>query len=223
LLLDLGIMFAFTCNLEFTWIPSLTYHKATYHNVFGNNISQTICPARRILDISDDKERTTMHHRGIESLSEFTVPAARVENLVTTTSRDEVLVYDQDRHHIHHLNATAAVVWNLCNGRRTVNELARIAAIDEDAVCLALRKLEDAHLLEGPLETGVRGTTQSRRSFMKKAAVAGVAVPMIASVSAPSASAANSANKAALGASCKGGGNCASGNCCGNVCTATIC
>lgn len=133
-----------------------------------------------------------MHQRAIASTAGFAVPAARVENLVTTTSRDEVLVYDQDRHHIHHLNPTAAAVWNLCNGRRTVSEVAQAAGVDEDAVRLALRKLEDANLLDGPLEAGVRGSTQSRRSFMKKAAVAGVAVPMIASISAPAASASHS-------------------------------
>ena len=31
------------------------------------------------------------------------VPAARIEDLVTTESKDEVLVYDQAVHHIHHL------------------------------------------------------------------------------------------------------------------------
>jgi hypothetical protein len=140
-----------------------------------------------------------MHQRAIASTAGLTVPAARVENLVTTTSRDEVLVYDQDRHHIHHLNPTAAAVWSLCNGRRTVSEVARAAAIDEDAVRLALRKLDDAKLFDGPLEAGVRGTTQSRRSFMKKAAVAGVAVPMIASISAPAASAQTSSGTCSPG------------------------
>lgn len=125
----------------------------------------------------------------------LTVPAARTIDLVTTESKDEVLVYDQAVHHIHHLNATAAKVWRLCNGERTVSEIALEAGIAEDAVKLALRTLEDAQLLDAPLATTMRGT-QSRRSFMKKAAVAGVAVPAIISISAPSASA---------GQSCPGG------------------
>jgi hypothetical protein len=144
-----------------------------------------------------------MHQRGIVSTAEFTVPAARVENLVTTTSKDEVLVYDQDRHHIHHLNPTAAAVWSLCNGRRTVTEVAQAAGVDEEAVRLALRKLEDANLLDGTLEAGVRGTTQSRRSFMKKAAVAGaIAVPAIVSISAPHAAAAQSVPTCTGGVTC---------------------
>jgi hypothetical protein len=51
-------------------------------------------------------------------------PLARTEELVTTTSKDEVLVYDKTAHHIHHLNASAAQVWYLCDGERTVADLA---------------------------------------------------------------------------------------------------
>jgi hypothetical protein len=120
------------------------------------------------------------------------VPAARMVDLVTTESKDEVLVYDQAVHHIHHLNATAAKVWRLCNGERTVSEIAAEAGINVDAVKLALRTLEDAQLLDGPLPAAMRGT-QSRRAFMKKAAVAGITVPAIVSISAPLASAQGSA------------------------------
>ena len=116
------------------------------------------------------------------------VPAARMVDLVTTESKDEVLVYDQAVHHIHHLNAVAATVWRLCDGERTVSEIAAEAGIAADAVTLALRTLEGAQLLDGPLATAMRGT-HSRRAFMKKAAIAGVAVPAIVSTSAPSASA----------------------------------
>ena len=127
----------------------------------------------------------------LRDTSDLKVPAARTIDLVTTESKDEVLVYDQAVHHIHHLNASAAMVWRLCDGERTVSEIAAEAGIAEDAVKLALRTLEDAQLLDGPLATTIRGT-QSRRAFMKKAAIAGAAVPVVISVSAPSASAAKS-------------------------------
>ena len=130
-----------------------------------------------------------MHRQDNASIGGFIVPAGRVENLVTTKAGDDVLVYDQDRHHIHHLNPTAAAVWTLCNGRRSVSDISQATGFDSDAVRLALRKLEEANLLDGPLAPDVRGAMQSRRSFMKKAAVAGLAVPMIASISAPAASA----------------------------------
>ena len=127
------------------------------------------------------------------------VPAARVENLIITESKDEVLVYDTAQHHIHHLNQTSAVVWRLCDGRRSVADLVREAqlkvdgTVNEDAVRLALAKLEDAELLEGALVSSLRGVGQSRRTLLKRAAVAGaVAVPAIVSMSAPAAAATGS-------------------------------
>ncbi len=124
----------------------------------------------------------------LRDTSDLRVPAARTIDLVTTESKDEVLVYDQAVHHIHHLNATAAKVWRLCDGERTVSEIAAEAGIAEDAVKLALRTLEDAQLLDAPLATTMRGT-QSRRAFMKKAAIAGQ-IPAIVSITAPISAAA---------------------------------
>jgi hypothetical protein len=123
------------------------------------------------------------------------------------------LVYDKQCHHIHHLNATAAAIWRLCDGERTVCDLALHASIDEEAVRLALRKCEDARLLDGPLSTEMRGT-QSRRAFLRKAAVVGaVALPTIVSISAPSAAAASSHPPGTIGDPCTSGSDCASGNC----------
>ncbi len=68
-----------------------------------------------------------------------------------------------------------------------MSEIAIETGMAEDAVKLALRTLEDAQLLDVPLATAMRGM-QSRRAFMKKAAVAGAAtVPAIVSVRAPQA------------------------------------
>ncbi len=126
------------------------------------------------------------------------VPAARFNGLITTASDDELVVYDEAAKHIHHLNELSSVIWRLCDGRRGVGEIANAATdelgieVREDAVRLALRKLDDAKLLDGSLSADVRGTAQSRRTFMKRATVAGAAVPVIASLSAPQASAQNS-------------------------------
>jgi hypothetical protein len=132
--------------------------------------------------------RTTLHRA---------VPAARTTDLVTTHSRDEVLVYDQAVHHIHHLNASAAKVWILCDGKRSIGAIAMETGLNPDAVKLALGTLEDAQLLDGPVPSELR-STQSRRTFMKKAAIAG-AVPIIVSVTAPIAAAA-----ASRGCTCNG-------------------
>ncbi len=91
------------------------------------------------------------------------VPAARTIDLVTTQSNDEVLVYDQQAHHIHHLNATAADVWRLCDGERTVSDIAVETRPRRDAVQLALRTLEDAQLLDGELATAMREHAEPAR------------------------------------------------------------
>lgn len=121
------------------------------------------------------------------------VPAARFENLVMTEAEREVLVYDQSSHHMHHLNQTSATIWRLCDGQRTVADLtletrAELGAdVTDDMVVVAVAKLADANLLDGALASELRGSTQSRRSFMRKAAVAGaVAIPTIVSTTVPS-------------------------------------
>ena len=91
-------------------------------------------------------------------------PAARVENLAMTETADEVLVYDTERHHIHHLNRTLTIVWRLLDGQRTISEVAAEARlqlgadISEQGVQLALAKLSDANLLDGTLSLAMRGS-----------------------------------------------------------------
>lgn len=147
-----------------------------------------------------------------KSNTETLVPTARTSDLATTQVKDEVLVYDEQRHHIHNLNQVAATVWRFCDGQRTVRDVALITSIDEDAVRIALRKLEDANLLDGSLSTEMRGDAQSRRAFMKRAAIAGaVALPTIVSITAPQAAAASS--HGATGDPCSSGSDCISGIC----------
>lgn len=154
----------------------------------------------------------------MDSLTQQVVPSARIDGLVITESRDEVLVYDTEQHHIHHLNQTSAVVWRLCDGRRIVADLVRQAQLQvegkvtEDSVRLALAKLEDANLLDGPLLASMRGAGQSRRTLLKRAVVAGaIAVPAIVSISAPTAAQGNSGlgcreSCAAANSNCNQGG-----------------
>lgn len=155
----------------------------------------------------------------LRDTADLKVPAARMVDLVTTESKDEVLVYDQAVHHIHHLNATASAVWKLCDGKRTVRDIAEATSIDEEAVRLALRKLEEANLLEGDLAMTMRGT-HSRRAFMRRAVVAGaISVPVIVSITAPAA--ANHTSGCALK---HGGETCQNKHdCCSNVCTNKMC
>ena len=53
------------------------------------------------------------------------IPQARDEGLVIQELPDEVLVYDLDRHRSHCLNHTASAVWRLCDGQKSVSEIAQ--------------------------------------------------------------------------------------------------
>lgn len=141
------------------------------------------------------------------------LPVSRRDDLVVSTTGPEVLVFDQRKDHLHHLNPIASAVWHLCDGQREVAELAADASdlvgetIGRPAVLLALGQLEEANLLDAPLDASLRSTRQSRRTLLRKAGLAGaVAVPAIVSISAPAAAQINS--------DCVPGGACIAGRCC---------
>lgn len=139
--------------------------------------------------------------------SQHAVPAARIEGLVTTEAGDEILVYDQTKHHIHHLNQTSAVIWRLCDGQRGVSDVARAASemlgvpVSEELVVIATGKLSEAGLLDGGYEADAGAPKHSRRTMIRRAAIGGaaVAIPAIISITAP---------EAALAATCTGSCSC---------------
>ncbi|MDQ5844969.1 MAG: PqqD family protein, partial [Acidobacteriota bacterium] len=54
------------------------------------------------------------------------LPLARQSSLIVKELEDETLVYDQETDQAHCLNETAALVWKNCDGRNSVNEIARL-------------------------------------------------------------------------------------------------
>jgi hypothetical protein len=120
------------------------------------------------------------------------VPAARFEGLVMSEVGGETLVYDEASHHIHHLNEASATVWRQCDGTSSVAAIALSAGMSDVMVRVAVAKLAGAGLLRDELGSDLRGSAQSRRAFMKKAAIAGT-IPAIVSVTAPLAAQAASA------------------------------
>jgi hypothetical protein len=104
----------------------------------------------------------------------------------------ETLIYDLERDEAHHLNPTAATVFELCDGRTTVADLAARATerlaqpVSPDTVSEALEQLTERKLLDGTstTEAGV-----SRREVIRKAALVGAgtaaAAPLIKSIVAP--------------------------------------
>src|SRR5687768_8237216 len=151
----------------------------------------------------------------MESSRDTVVPAARSNALVVEHLAGETLIYDLERDEAHHLNPTAATVFELCDGRATVDQLAARAAerlgqpVSDETICVAVEQLGECGLLAGApqLDGGV-----SRREVVRKAALVGagaaVAAPVIKSIVAPTPALAQSPN-------------CEEGDCKNNGCPCT--
>ena len=80
-------------------------------------------------------------------------PLARRDGILVRQLADEVVVYDLERHEAHALNPAAALVFRHCDGRRSVEEIARRlgeglgSPPDPRLVWLALERLDEARLL----------------------------------------------------------------------------
>lgn len=119
------------------------------------------------------------------------MPRIRHDNLIVQPlPPDETLIYDLDRHRAHSLNRTASLVWEQCDGETTWTQAIdtlRKAGIpaDDDLIALTLGRLQKAHLLEEASASSQN--VLSRREFMQRSAVAGLAVflPVVSSINAP--------------------------------------
>lgn len=134
------------------------------------------------------------------------LPMARKEGLLVEMLPDEVLVYDLDRKKAHCLNQTAALIWQHCDGRTSVGEIARVlsdrlnAPVDEEVVWYGLKHLGKTRLLEEEVARPGETPNVSRRELIRRIGLA-VTVPLVISVLAPQASASNSC----VGVLCPGG------------------
>ena len=127
------------------------------------------------------------------------MPRARKADLVVKEMPDELLVYDLKRDKIHVLNQSAAFIWRQCNGRRTVDDVARALAkslripAHEQVVWRALEELGKYHLLEEKIARPETLPRMSRREMMRLGVAAAVALPIIVSIVAPTAANAQTA------------------------------
>ena len=137
-------------------------------------------------------------------------PPTRRADLILRRVRDELVVYDTELHQAHCLNATAAAVFELCDGERTPRLIAAELGLDEEIVLLALEDLRAQRLVEG-------GAAISRRAFVRGVGVAAaVSLPVITSLAVPPAAAAQSCFPE--GAACVIDQQCCSQNCNDGVC-----
>ena len=122
-------------------------------------------------------------------------PRAKRDGVLSEQIDDELIVYDQQSNRGHCLNRTAGLVWRHADGDRTIADLAAILradldpVADEDLVWHALDRLSAAHLLEEPPRRPVDEMRASRRRFIAKVGLVGVAtllLPVVTSVASPS-------------------------------------
>jgi hypothetical protein len=151
-------------------------------------------------------------------MAEHDRPRAKRSKLVVRELIDETLVYDVEGHRAHCLNRTAALTWELCDGKRTVSRIAeqmgeRLSAnVPEEVVRLALEQLADRGLLApGDFRPAPALNLVSRRAMMRRLGLAAaVALPLVTSVISPTPAMAQSPCNET---SCPPGTTCQAGVC----------
>lgn len=151
------------------------------------------------------------------------MPEARREGLVVQELSGEVLVYDRERDKAHCLNSTAALVWQYCDGKTPVSQIARAiereinSPVDEDIIWLGVEQLGKTNLLRERATLPSHKSGLSRRDVMKRIGLAAaVALPVVTSILAPTA--AQAANCLPSGAACTSPAQCCSGLCPSGTC-----
>ncbi|HXL79335.1 MAG TPA: PqqD family protein [Pyrinomonadaceae bacterium] len=155
------------------------------------------------------------------------LPLARTEQLIIKEVDDEVLVYDLKTDQAHCLNKTAALVWQNCDGSKSIKDIARLLEsdgrtnLDDQVVWLALDELDKFNLL---LQAGDKPAGISRRQIMRTIGAAAIALPVIISIASPSPVEAASCNQPSNRDNqcpCGSNGQCSSNHCVGSKCCPT--
>jgi hypothetical protein len=149
------------------------------------------------------------------------MPQARNKGLVVQKLAEEVVVYDTGSQKAHCLNSSAALIWEHCDGKRTVRELSDLLEGDqrgkEEMVWVALDQLEKSQLLQHPITRPNAIAGMNRRQMLKAAGiVAMIAVPVVSTIVAPKA--AQAVTCLATGQGCTISAQCCSGLCSGGLC-----
>src|SRR5262245_41400788 len=124
-------------------------------------------------------------------------PRVRQSGLVIKALSSELLVYDKERNKAHSLNETAVLIWNQCDGQKTVSEICKYLAdgltspIDDEVVWLALDQFSKNNLLEEPVKRPKEVEKISRRDLIKRIGLT-ASMPLVVSIVAPTVFAAAS-------------------------------
>jgi hypothetical protein len=111
-------------------------------------------------------------------LQDMNFPQAQSHNLVIQELNGELLIYNLETHKALCLNETSALVWQACDGTKSVAELSQEvgkklkAKIDEDFIWLALDTLKKDNLLVESQDLEINFGGLSRREMIKKVGLA---------------------------------------------------
>ena len=129
------------------------------------------------------------------------MPVARSDQLLTMKLGDEIVVYDAKKYRAHLLNRTANLIWQNCDGKTTITQLAALlkdnleTAEADEVLSLTLYKLGEAGLLSNYKVIRSEMFNRSRREALQKlkqAIIPLALLPVVKSVVAPTAMAASS-------------------------------
>lgn len=127
------------------------------------------------------------------------LPVSKNENVGVQEVNNEVLIYDFDSNKAYCLNETSAIIWQMCDGKNSLSDIARElgkkldAPADEGLVWLALEQLRKENLIKNEVPEPEAFIGLSRREAIKKVGLASmIALPVISSIIAPTATHAQS-------------------------------
>lgn len=154
------------------------------------------------------------------------LPLSRHADLLIQDLGDEMLVYDLNLNKAFSLNNTCSVVWQECDGKKTVSQISQAVgkklktSVNADLVWFAIDELKKMDLMDNGNDLISDFNNVSRRDAIKKVGMGTmIALPVISSLVAPTAAVAGSA----CTATCQNGvevNTCVRPNevCCGGIC-----
>ena len=119
-------------------------------------------------------------------------PFSRKDNLVIQELDKEVLIYDLSGNKAYCLNQTSALVWQACDGKKSVAEISNFVSkelnspANEDLVWFAIEQLKKEKLIDNAEDLPNHFAGMSRREAVKKVGLGSlIALPIVASLIAP--------------------------------------
>jgi hypothetical protein len=138
-------------------------------------------------------------------------PLSRRDNIVIQELQDEILIYDLRKNKALCLNKTSAMIWQECDGTKSVAEISQTLGkklklnIPQDLVWLAVEQFKTDNLLNNSQSVVTPFEGLTRREVIRKIGFASmVMLPVISAIIAPTALQAQSS-------ACGPIGNCTSG------------